>query len=127
MSSISLSLAIASNHPIKLAEFYAFATNGQLELGENKYHCKVILRDGLMIHLYKPSRNEPIPNKGRALSLCLQQEASIQPLITIKEWAGLLASGGAELAKEPTLETFGAEAWMTDPEGNDFLICVPII
>ena len=77
-----------------------------------------------MIQLYKPSRNEPIPHKGRAMSLCLQRKASKKPLITIKEWAGVLASGGAELAKEPTLEIFGAEAWMSDDDANKFLLFV---
>ena len=125
MSFIKLGLAIASPHPKKLAEFYALATNGKLVLGTNQQHWTVELWHGLTIHLYKPSQNEPIPEKGRAMSICLEQEASISPSSTIKEWVRVLIACGAKLIKEPTLQAFGVEAWMSDPEGNDFLIFVP--
>jgi hypothetical protein len=49
------------------------------------------------------------------------------PLPTIEKWVGVLISRDAKLAQEPTVEPFGAEAWMTDPEGNYFLIYVPIL
>ena len=127
MSFINLSLAVASAHPEKLAEFYAFATNGKLVRGQNQQHWKVSLGDGLMIHLYKPSQKDPIPIKGRAMALCLEQQASMTPLPTIEKWVGVLISRDAKLAQEPTVEPFGAEAWMTDPEGNYFLIYVPIL
>ena len=31
---------------------------------------------------------------------------------------------GAELIESPRLDFFGAEAWMKDPEGNQFLLLV---
>ena len=127
MSSIRLSLAIYSVNPKKLAEFYAFATNGKLKPGKNQKHWEVVVGGGLKIHLYKPSQNEPTLKKGRVVSLCLEKEPSQKPLSIINEWAEILVCQGAKISLEPKVEPFGTEAWMTDPEENDFLIFVPTI
>ena len=120
-------MAIASAHPEKLAEFYAFATNGKLKPGKNQNHWEVVVGGGLKIHLYKPSQKKPTLKKGRVVSLCLEKEPSQKPLSIINEWAEILVCRGAKIAQEPKVEPFGTEVWMTDPEENDFLIFVPII
>ena len=127
MSSVHLRLAIASSDPERLANFYAFATNGKLDLGENQHHWKVVLKYGMTIHLYRPDKNDLMPRKGRAMSICLELEPSPDPFGAIQEWARVLIAGGAMLAEEAKLASFGAEAWMTDPEDNDFLIFVPFL
>ncbi len=125
MSSIQISLVVASKHPRKLSEFYAFATNGELLPGENDQHWRVVQRNGISLHFYKPVTNRPWPNRGRAASLCLEKAASVEPLWAVNQWIESLVSRGATVDQQPKVELFGAESWMTDPEGNNFLIFVP--
>ena len=122
---IQISLVIASEQPQKLSEFYAFATNGDLQQGKNKDHYLITHHNGMNIQVYRPSEKESFPNRSRMTALCLQQSPSLDPLLTINEWSSILASMGASICDDPRLESFGAESWMIDPEGNHFLIFVP--
>ena len=47
------------------------------------------------------------------------------PLLVIGDWLNCLISKGAFIVEQPIIEAFGAEAWMTDPEGNYLLVVVP--
>ena len=125
MSSLQVSLVIASKKPKKLSEFYAFATNGYVKPGFDEDHYLIINPSGLKIQVYRPSQRKPLPDKGRASSLCLQHAPSIKPLSIISEWATSLIKRGATVFEQPKLESFGAESWLIDPEGNYFLIVVP--
>ena len=125
MSSPQLSLVIASRNPKKLSEFYAFATNGDVTPGFNEDHYLVIHPCGLNLQVYRPSKRNLLREKGRALSLCLQQAPSSNPMSTISEWVTSLISRGAAVFEQPKLELFGAESWLIDPERNYFLIVVP--
>ncbi len=125
MSSIQSHIAIASRDPITLSKFYLFAINGEPQPGLNQDHCRILCKNGVCIDIYRPAKNRPWPDKGRAVALCLQKEPSIDPLISIDEWAKRLISRGATFVEEPEVQLFGAESWLTDPEGNYFLIFVP--
>ena len=125
MTSIHLGLAIASNQPHKLSEFYAFATNGELCPGENEEHWRVTHENGMSVHLYKPSKNRPLPSSGSSAILCLSKGPTQDPLLSIREWLATLVSVGAIVDQQPRVESFGAESWLKDPEGNYFLIFVP--
>ena len=125
MSSLKVSLVIASMKPEKLSEFYAFATNGDIKPGFNEDHYLIIHPCGLNIQVYRPSERRTLSEKGRASSLCLQQAPSDKPISAISEWVKNLISRGAVVFEQPKLESFGAESWLIDPEGNYFLIVVP--
>ncbi len=125
MSSIQVGLAIASKKPRKLSEFYVFATEGDLLSGFNQDHFLVVNCNGMTIEVYRPSEKEFWSDLGRASALCLKQEPSSQPLLSLNHWASSLIAKGANLISHPKIESFGVEAWMTDPEGNYFLIFIP--
>ena len=125
MSSLQISLVIAANKPKKLSEFYAFATNGDLQAGIKSDHFSIVNSNGFHIQVYRPSKKESWINRGRAAALCLQQVPSSNPLHAISEWVAILLSRGAVVIDPPKLESFGAEAWLSDPDGNYFLIFVP--
>jgi len=126
MFSIQLSLVIASDQPQRLSEFYAFATNGDLQLGKNKDHYLISPPNGMNIQIYRPSGKRSFSTPGRRSALCLQQPPSDSPLIAIKEWSKILVERGAVVNEHPRVEPFGAESWIIDPEGNHLLIFVPI-
>jgi len=125
MSSIEISLAIASKNPRRISEFYVFAIDGELFTGLNEDHFLVVNCNGMTIQVYKPSEKLFWSTRGRTSALCLKQDPSSHPLFSLNQWVESLTSKGANLVSEPTIESFGVEAWMTDPEGNYFLILVP--
>ncbi|WP_320667896.1 VOC family protein [Prochlorococcus sp. MIT 1307] len=125
MSSIQLSVVIASREPQKLSEFYAFATNGDLRQGITNDHYLIDHQNCLSIQIYRPSDTQAWPKGGRASALCFQRTPSAEPLSSINEWIGSLVLKGAEVVEKPKLQSFGAESWLIDPEGNYFLIYVP--
>ena len=126
MFSIQLSLVIASEQPQRLSEFYAFATNGDLQPGKNKDHFLIVHQNGMNIQIYKPSEKRSFSSPSRRSALCLQQPPSVSPLKVIKEYSKKIEAIGAVINEEPRLEPFGAELWTIDPEGNHLLIFVPI-
>ena len=125
MSSIQLSLALASREPKKLSEFYAFATNGDLQTGINRDHHLIVHTSGLSIQVYRPKINQSWSNRSNAAAVCLQQAPSAKPLSSINEWTDSLVSKGAKVISKPNIESFGVEVWLADPDGNHFLIFVP--
>ncbi len=127
MSTFQLSLVIASQEPQKLAEFYAFATKGDLQYGEDVHHYLIVNGNGMHIQIYRPSKKRAWSNKFAATSLCLQQSPSIDPLAQIDQCISRLVLKGASVVEEPRNESFGAECWLSDPDGNHFLIFAPII
>lgn len=48
------------------------------------------------------------------------------PLATLLEWLEQAQGLGAVVEEQPRLESFGAEAWLNDPEGNALLLLVPV-
>ena len=85
-------------------------------------------RQNYKIQIYKPSSKIPSPLVApSSFSICFQKEPNVDPLFKLKEWCKEIVLIGAEVFKEPMLESFGAEAWMRDPEGNTFLLFVPLL
>ncbi len=121
-----VSVILASRSPKELAEFYAIAINAKACQGENIDHWSVAYGNGLRIQFYKPSKNQSLLIKGRGCSLCIEGNPSDSPLSDIRKWSLFLASRGATLLEKAKLESFGAEVWMEDPEGNNFLLLIPI-
>jgi hypothetical protein len=63
---------------------------------------------------------------GRALSVCLKLPVHHTPLIELDYHVSHAIGLGASVVEPARLEPFGAECWMNDPEGNAFLMLIPI-
>ena len=120
-----LSFVIASKFPRQLAEFYALLTDSDCQNGFSSHDYFVVHAASFRIHIYNPSSVNPFPERGRVITLCLNSEPNSDPMRFLEEWLRILISRGASLVERPADQFFGAEAWMQDPEGNNFLVFVP--
>ena len=125
MSIQHFGFVIAASLPLKLAEFYASAFEGELKSGYTSDDFCVCLPGGVNLYIYKPSRNSQKLHRDSFTSLCLHSDAKDKPLDYLKHWLKTLVLKGSSVSVEPKLEAFGAEAWLKDPEGNRFLLFVP--
>ncbi len=125
MDRSKVSLVLASQAPKKLAEFYSFVMDAEISPGLSEKHWLVIHPDGLSLQIYQPSQNSTLRPKAKGLALCIQGKCCKTPLIRLEEFVVDLVSRGAEMIESPKIEFFGAECWMSDPEGNCFLIMFP--
>ena len=127
MSSILLSCLIASDNPKDLANFYASINQASRigSLGENHYVLEY--NDGYKLQFFKPSRSRAPFKRGKTVSLCFQKPASENPMKELRKWIDLLVNFGSVLEEKPRIESFGAEAWLSDLDGNSFLIFVPVL
>ena len=123
----NFSFVIASNLPHKLAEFYVSASYGELIHGYSSNDCCILLPQGLKIYIYKPSSSSKALKRDSFTALCLTSEAKHKPLDYLSSWISTLVLKGASISVHPRLESFGAEAWLKDPEQNRFLLFVPLI
>ena len=126
MAHPQVSCVLASKVPKKLAKFYSIAMGVESRQGLNNDYCSICHPDGMKIEFYRPSRDQKWPSRGSVLGICLSSEASFDPISEIRSWTAKLVSIGAEIIEKPRLESFGAESWISDPEGNHFLIYVPV-
>ena len=120
-----LTVVLASNSPEKLAEFYAFAIQGKIESNKLLDYFCVSNSNGMQIEIFRPSIRKKWLKGGRSFALCLRQAPSLSPLLEIQDWSLILASKGARVVEGPKELSFGVEAWLEDPERNQFLILVP--
>ncbi|WP_370594683.1 VOC family protein [Synechococcus sp. CBW1006] len=75
--------------------------------------------------MYAPSRSRPQPRQPGRLALCLQREADATgALVVLHAWISAALELGASVGDPPRQESFGAEAWLLDPEGNHQLLLV---
>mgnify|MGYP001244914971 CR=1 FL=1 len=125
MSFIETSFVIASRSPKELAEFYAKVHKNEICKGISSFHYVVPLSNGLKIHIYNSSNVSDQFNKRRSACLCFQKRTSSDPISLVKQWSMDIEKIGGNILEDPRQEDFGAEAWISDPEGNDFLIFVP--
>ena len=125
MNPKQISWVLASHDPGRLRLFYEALLNRQASQGFSPQHWTLPLAEGLDLELYRPSRSRPFPERGRCLSLCLRLEASQDPLVTLTSLLPDLQGAGAAILEPPRRESFGAECWLRDPEGNSCLIVVP--
>ena len=127
MPLMNINFVIASENPKELSDFYSKIDSDKVNKGLNSNHYFISLSYRSKIHFYIPKKKHELQRKGNSLSLCFQGEPSEDPLKIIKRWTSeILKIGGSPLGN-PTLENFGSEQWMLDPEGNKFLILVPYL
>ncbi|ABX08719.1 VOC family protein [Prochlorococcus marinus] len=126
MNKIEPNFIISSDQPEKLAEFYGLVFGGKVSKGINNNHYSITFKRGLKIHIYRPSNSQTFVHRStQSVAICFQEEPSDNPSLVIKEWyKRILPLGGSRL-EGPREEEFGSEMWMTDPEGNNFLVFVP--
>ena len=120
----SLSWVLAANNPQSLAEFYANALGCSCRKGLSDQHWMVSLPTGGTLQIYRPSRQRPWPVQGAALAPCFQRIGTDYPETELAGWIEQLEVLGARRRETPRLESFGAECWMEDPEGQPFLSLV---
>ncbi len=121
-----VNFVLASRDPKGLAEFYSLALDAKRKSGANNDIWFVVKDKGMKLQIYRPSQSKSYPTIGKNFALCIQGCSSEEPLGSIREMSLDLISIGATVAEEAKLELFGAELWMRDPEGNNFLLYVPI-
>ena len=127
MPLMKINFVIASENPKELSEFYAKINSDKANKGFNTTHYFISLSDRSKIHFYRPYENHEWQRKGNSTSLCFQGEPSEDPATIIERWtAEILKIGGTSMGITK-LANFGAEQWMLDPEGNQFLILVPYL
>lgn len=125
MDSTQISWVLAAHNPQKLASFYGNLLGNAPRAGLSQQHWLVALGGTLNLEIYRPSRKRPFPVQGRTLSLCLRQQPSQDPLSSLQFSLDESLKLGASILELPRVEFFGAEAWITDPEGNAVLLMVP--
>ena len=120
----SLSWVLAANNPQSLAEFYAKALGCSCRSGLSAQHWMESLPTGGTLQIYRPSRQRPWPLRGAALAPCFQRVGTDHPERELAGWIEQLEMLGARRREPARLESFGAECWMEDPEGQPFLTLV---
>ena len=125
MNPTQISWVLASHDPARLCRFYEALLNREARQGLSPQHWTLSLAEGLDLEIYRPSRSRPFPERGRCLSICLRLQASQNPLGTLMAQLPEVQRAGATILETPRRESFGAECWLQDPEGNACLIVVP--
>ncbi len=120
----SMSWVLAANNPQSLAEFYAKALGCSCRSGLSDQHWMVSLPMGGTLQIYRPSRQRTWPVRGAALAPCFQRIKHEHPDTELEHWIEELEALGARRSETARLESFGAECWMEDPEGQPFLTLV---
>lgn len=122
---LSGAIVLAAEDPAGLARFYAALLEAEPQPGLNASHWRVPWPAGGWLELYAPSSRRPQPRQHGRLALCLQRpSAGGDPMEVMETWIEAAARLGAALLDPPRLESFGAEAWLLDPEGNRLLLLV---
>ena len=127
MNLMNINFVIASKNPKELSDFYAKINADKVYGGFNSTHYFISLSDRTKIHFYRPNKNYRWERKSNSTALCFQRAPSREPSKIIEKWKSeLLKLGGSPVGIIKS-EDFGAEQWMLDPEGNQFLILVPCL
>ena len=127
MPLMKINFVIASENPKELSAFYAKINSDKVTKGFNTTHYFISLSNRSKIHFYRPNKNHEWQRKGNSSSLCFQGEPSEDPATIIERWAAEILKIGGTSMGITKLANFGAEQWMLDPEGNQFLILVPFL
>ena len=127
MALMNINFVIASENPKELSDFYAKINSDKVNRGFNQTHYFISLSDRSKIHFYCPNENYEWQRKGNSTSLCFQLEPSEDPSKNIEKWKFEILKIGGRALGLTKLANFGAEQWMLDPEGNQFLILVPYL
>ena len=116
---------LAADDPAALAQFYGALLGAQPQPGLSAAHWRVPWPAGGWLEVYSPSRSRPQPRQPGRLALCLQRKADgTGALAVLQAWISTALELGASVGDPPRQESFGAEAWLLDPEGNRLLLLV---
>jgi len=122
---ITSSLVLAADEPAALARFFGGLLNEEPLPGLSGIHWRVPWPTGGWLEVYAPSKSRPQPRQPGRLALCLQRKADAAgPLAVLHAWISTALELGASVDDPPRQESFGAEAWLLDPEGNRLLLLV---
>tara|TARA_Y100001968_G_C18876568_1_gene489703 strand:- start:107 stop:508 length:402 start_codon:yes stop_codon:yes gene_type:complete len=126
MPFIGTSFVIASMRPKALAGFYGSINEVKVLEGYAPNYFVVPLQNGLRIQIYRPSLDQYDSSGGKTTAICFQKNPSSNPSVILKECSSDLIKLGATSTSNPRIESFGVEQWFSDPDGNEFLIFVPL-
>ncbi len=117
-------LVLAADDPEALARFYGAVLGVAPCPGLGPNHWRVPWAGG-GLEVYAPSRARPQPRQPGRLALALHRPADgAAPPGVLQRWVEAVQTLGAVPLHPPRLESFGAEAWLLDPEGNRLLLVV---
>ena len=120
----SVSWVLAARAPQRLAAFYAGLLQTEVHAGLAEHHWIVPLPEGGSLQIYTPSSSRGWPTSGFVLAPCLQRVTSQSPMDELRSWREEVIAMGGSSAEDPRQESFGAECWLMDPEGQRFLLLV---
>ena len=111
--------------PAALASFYGALLEVEPQPGLSPSHWRLPWPAGGWLEVYGPSRSRPQPQQLGRLGLCLQRQAhATGTLAMLQAWIATALDLGVRAGEPPRRESFGAEAWLLDPEGNRLLLLV---
>jgi hypothetical protein len=119
------SIVLAADDPAGLARFYGALLEVQPLPGWSERHWRVPWPAGGWLEVYAPSSQRPQPRQQGRLAVCVQRRAGRTTASAVLEaWISAALGLGASLLQPLRQESFGAEAWLLDPEGNRLLLLV---
>ncbi|MCP9928800.1 VOC family protein [Cyanobium sp. CH-040] len=117
------SIVLAADDPGALARFYGALLEVDPQPGLSSAHWRLPWPAGGVLELYAPARSRPQPRQQGRLALCLQRtSAGADPIRALEDWISQALGLGATLLDPARRDSFGAEAWLLDPEGNRLLL-----
>jgi hypothetical protein len=115
-------LVLAADDPYALATFYGSLLGCTPVAGMQAHHWRLPWSAGGWLEIYRPSRARPQPRHGGRLALCLRRVVADGAAAGLATWIVHAEALGARRLEEPRVESFGAEVWLLDPEGNRLLL-----
>ena len=124
-TAITGSIVLAADDPASLARFYGDLLDMEPQPGLSSTHWRVRWPAGGWLEVYAPSNSRQQARQHGRLALCLQRQADgTGALAALHAWISKALDLGASAGDLPRQESFGAEAWLLDPEGNRLLLLV---
>lgn len=125
MAKVECAFVLAADDPAALAAFYGRLLGVEPQPGLSDRHWRLPWSADGVLELYAPSRSRPQPRREGRLAPCLRRQATAtDPMEVLTAWVAKATALGASPLDAPRRESFGAEAWLLDPEGNRLLLLV---
>jgi hypothetical protein len=125
MAELESAFVLAADDPAALAAFYGELLGVAPQTGLSERHWRLPWPAGGVLELYAPSRSRPQPRQAGRLAPCLRRKTvAADPMGVLEAWVAQATVLGATPLGAPRRESFGAEAWLLDPEGNRLLLLV---
>ena len=118
-------IVLPADDPAALASFYGALLEVEPQPGLSPSHWRLPWPAGGWLEVYGPLRSRPQPQQLGRLGLCLQRQADATgTLAMLQAWIATALDLGVSAGEPPRRESFGAEAWLLDPEANRLLLLV---